>query len=103
VTAVLPTFVPTRMTEGLPLDKLPTATAEQVASAILRVVRRGGPATVIVPRWLAGLPRMAAFTPQALQDRIRRGSAGNTHESPELRRSEYVQRLRDLLPEPGAE
>ena len=103
VTAVLPTFVPTRMTEGLPLDRLPTASAEQVANAILRVVRRGGPATVVVPRWLAGLPRLAAFTPQALQDRLRRGAAGGTHESPELQRSQYVQRLRDLLAEPDPE
>ncbi len=97
VTAVLPTFVRTQMTEGLPLDHIPTATPEEVARAILRVVRRGGPATVIVPRWLGGLPRLAAFTPQAIQDAIRHGAATGPHESPEERRSEYVQRLRRLL------
>jgi NAD(P)-dependent dehydrogenase (short-subunit alcohol dehydrogenase family) len=97
-TAVLPTFVRTRMTEGLPLDRLPTATPEQVANAVLTAVRRGGPATVVVPRWLAGLPRLTALTPQSIQDRLRRRAAGDSRGA-ETSRSDYLTRLRDMLPE----
>jgi NADP-dependent 3-hydroxy acid dehydrogenase YdfG len=94
VTAVLPTFVRTRMTEGLSLDHLPTATPSDVARAILRVVRRGGPATVSVPRWMSGLPRLAAFTPQAVQDRIRHSAMDVGHADGRG----ATKRLRDMRP-----
>ncbi len=99
VTAVLPTFVRTDMTAGLPLDHIPTATPDEVARAILRVVRRGGPAVVSVPRWMGGLPRLAAFTPQAIQDAIRHG-VSQPFEDRELSRADYVERLRRLIAKP---
>jgi NADP-dependent 3-hydroxy acid dehydrogenase YdfG len=97
VTAVLPTFVRTRMTEGLSLDHIPTATPEEVARAILRAVRRGGPATVVVPRWMGGLPRLAAFTPQAIQDVIRHSASKTASTELDQRRETDVTRLRRLL------
>jgi len=97
--AVLPTFAPTEMTEGLPLDGIPTTTADEVARAILRMVRRGGPATVAVPRWMGGLPRLAAFTPQAVQDLIRHGATRN-YEQRVDRREAYTERLRRLVQRP---
>ncbi len=97
--AVLPTFAPTEMTEGLPLDGIPTTTAEEVARAILRVVRRGGPATVSVPRWMGALPRLAAFTPQAVQDLLRHGATRDFEHRVE-RREAYTERLRRLIQQP---
>jgi NADP-dependent 3-hydroxy acid dehydrogenase YdfG len=99
VTAVLPTFVRTTdMVAGLSLQGVPTTTTGEVAAAILRVVRRGGPALVTVPRWMAGIPRLAAFTPQALQDAIRHTASGRLHE--DRSRATYIERLRGLLPKP---
>jgi NAD(P)-dependent dehydrogenase (short-subunit alcohol dehydrogenase family) len=94
--AVLPTFVPTQMTEGLPLDGIPTTTVDEVARAVLRVVRRGGPATVAVPRWMGGLPRLAAFTPQAVQDLLRHGATRDFEHRVEHREA-YAERLRSLV------
>jgi hypothetical protein len=100
VTAVLPTFIHTEMTAGLPLSGVPTAEPADVARAILRVVRRGGPAVVTVPRWLGGLPRMAMFTPQAVQDWIRHGATSRPFEDRDERRSAYAERIRGLIPRP---
>jgi len=106
VTAVLPTFVPTRMTEGLALQRIPTVPPERVAAAIVRMVRRGGPAVAAVPRWMGGLPRMTAFTPQFVQDRIRdrvsgasgRGrGAGLPDAEADAARVAYRDRLRDMI------
>jgi NAD(P)-dependent dehydrogenase (short-subunit alcohol dehydrogenase family) len=97
-TAVLPTFIHTDMTAGLPLDRIPTAEPQDVAKAILRVVRRGGPAVVAVPRWMGGLPRMAMFTPQIVQDWIRQSASGRVLDDPKERRAAYVDRVRGLIP-----
>jgi NAD(P)-dependent dehydrogenase (short-subunit alcohol dehydrogenase family) len=68
LTAVLPTFVRTEMISGLKLDGIPKIDPTDVADAIVRAARRGGPVVVTVPRWLGGLPRLATFIPQALGD-----------------------------------
>jgi NAD(P)-dependent dehydrogenase (short-subunit alcohol dehydrogenase family) len=96
VSAVLPTFVRTQMTEGLPLRGVPTVEPPDVAQAILRLVRRGGPAIVAVPRWMGGLPRLAAFTPQMVVDALRHGASG-PYTDPAERRAAYEARLRRLL------
>lgn len=98
LTAVCPTFVRTGMTSGLVLRGIPVTSAEAVAAAAVRAVRRGGPAVVAVPRWLGALPRLAAWTPQAVKDLLSGRSAGSepddTHES----RAEYAARVRAQLP-----
>ncbi len=106
ISAVLPTFVHTQMTEGLPLRGVPTVDPPDVARAILRLVRRGGPAVVTVPRWMGGLPRLATFTPQMIVDAIRHGSS-RPYEDRDQRRAAYEARVRGLLPPsappPGSE
>jgi NAD(P)-dependent dehydrogenase (short-subunit alcohol dehydrogenase family) len=57
LTAVLPTFVRTSLVAGLSLRGVPVVAPERVAAAIVRAVRRGGPVTVAVPRWMGLLPR----------------------------------------------
>jgi short-subunit dehydrogenase len=100
VSAVLPSFVTTDMTEGLPLKGIPMVEPKLVATAILRVVRRGGPALVPVPRWMGGIPRMAAFTPQSMLDWVRHGFGDRDVTDPNERREHYQSRLRDLLHRP---
>jgi short-subunit dehydrogenase len=100
VSAVLPSFVTTEMTEGLPLKGIPMVDPTVVATAILRVVRRGGPALVPVPRWMGGIPRMAAFTPQSMLDWVRHGFGERDVTDPNERREQYQRRLRDLLHRP---
>jgi len=100
VSAVLPTFVTTEMTRGLSLQNVPVIEPEVVASAILRVVRRGGPSLVPVPRWLGGLPRLAAFTPQVFLDWMRHGHGEADMADPEQLRKRYQDRLRGLLRRP---
>jgi NAD(P)-dependent dehydrogenase (short-subunit alcohol dehydrogenase family) len=102
ISAVLPTFVHTEMTDGLPLRGVPTVHPPEVALAILRLVRRGGPAVVTVPRWMGGLPRLAAFTPQMIIDAIRHGS-GRPYEDRDQRRAAYEARVRSLLPPASSE
>ncbi|HEU0241685.1 MAG TPA: SDR family NAD(P)-dependent oxidoreductase [Micromonosporaceae bacterium] len=110
VSAVLPTFVRTEMTDGIDLSGIPVVEATDVARAILRIVRNGGPTLTTVPRWLAGLPRLAALTPQALIAALQRTSSGDSaSDSPtesgqsydadrERRRAAYLERVRRLLP-----
>jgi NADP-dependent 3-hydroxy acid dehydrogenase YdfG len=100
VSAVLPTFVTTEMTRGLSLQNVPVIEPDQVASAILRVVRRGGPSLVPVPRWLGGVPRLAAFTPQAFLDWMRHGFGERDVRDPQESRQQYQDRLRGLLHRP---
>src|SRR5262249_16434947 len=100
VTAVLPSFVTTEMTEGLPLKGMPMVDPNVVAAAILRAVRRGGPALVPVPRWMGGIPRMAAFTPQAGLDWMRHGFGERDLSDPNDSRQRYQERLRRLLLRP---
>lgn len=100
VSAVLPTFVTTDMTRGLSPQSIPVIEPSTVANAILRVVRRGGPALVPVPRWLGGVPRLAAFTPQVVLDWLRHGFHERDMSDPEERR-QYQDRLRGLLYRPG--
>lgn len=100
LTAVLPTFVRTEMTSGLHLGAIPQINPEQVAAAILRVVRRGGPAVVTVPRWMGGLPRLATFTPQALLDVMRHAATTPTPADLPEHRTAYADRVRRLLRAP---
>jgi hypothetical protein len=85
------------MTDGLPLRGVPTVDPPDVSRAILRLVRRGGPAVVTVPRWMGGLPRLATFTPQMVIDAIRHGST-RPYEDRDERRAAYEARVRGLLP-----
>lgn len=103
VSAVLPTFVRTEMTAGLALGGIPQVDPPDVAKAILRLVRRGGPAVVSVPRWMGGLPRLAAFTPQSLLEVMRHSAAGDVPEDRDVRRAAYVERVRSLLRKPADE
>jgi NADP-dependent 3-hydroxy acid dehydrogenase YdfG len=96
LSAVLPTFVPTEMTAGLSLRGVPKTSTDQVAKAIVRATHRGAPALVTVPRWLGLVPRLAAWTPQRVQDAVRAG-AGRTERIPDQRQEEYARRVRDLL------
>lgn len=100
VNAVLPTFVRTEMTAGLSLGGVPQVDPPDVARVILRLVRRGGPAVVSVPRWMGGLPRLAMFTPHAVLDAMRHGAAGVPPGSRDERRAAYTERLRGILPKP---
>jgi NADP-dependent 3-hydroxy acid dehydrogenase YdfG len=97
VSAVLPTFVPTRMTEGLPLGRVPKVSADRVAAAIVRTARRGGPALVTVPRWLGLAPMLTAWTPQGIQDVIRGRAAHADLGTARERRDDYTRRIEDLL------
>lgn len=99
VSAVLPTFVTTDMTRGLSLSNVPVIEPETVAAAILRVVRRGGPSLVPVPRWMGGVPRLAAFTPQAFLDWVRHGFGGDVSDLDQARK-QYQDRLRGLIRRP---
>jgi NAD(P)-dependent dehydrogenase (short-subunit alcohol dehydrogenase family) len=96
VSAVLPTFVPTEMTAGLPLRGVPKTTAEEVARVIVRVVHRGSSAVVTVPRWLGVAPRIAALLPQRLVDRMRASATGDLGEPDPLRLA-YARRVERLL------
>ena len=101
VSAVLPTFVRTEMTDGLPLSGVPVVDPPDVAQQILRVVRRGGPTVTAVPRWMGGIPRLAALTPHAIVDALKHGSASEAnrpYEDREQRRAAYIARVRGLLP-----
>ncbi|HEY7175423.1 MAG TPA: SDR family NAD(P)-dependent oxidoreductase [Micromonosporaceae bacterium] len=113
VSAVLPTFVRTDMTDGIELGSIPVVEAADVARTILRIVRRGGPTLTTVPRWLAGLPRLAALTPQAVLEALRHASSGDPgssaspasgapfDEDRQRRRDAYLERIRGLLPPTG--
>jgi NAD(P)-dependent dehydrogenase (short-subunit alcohol dehydrogenase family) len=100
LTAVLPSFVTTEMTEGLPLKGIPMVDPKVVAGAILRQVRRGGPALVPVPRWMGGIPRLAAFTPQSVLDVMRHGFGDRDVSDSNTLRERYQERLRGLLRRP---
>jgi len=101
LTAVLPTFVRTEMISGLRLDGIPKVDPADVANAILRAVRRGGPVVVTVPRWLGGLPRLAMFVPQPVRDLALR--ARNEPQEIPTDRNAYVERVRGLLRPSGEE
>jgi NAD(P)-dependent dehydrogenase (short-subunit alcohol dehydrogenase family) len=103
VNAVMPTFVRTEMTAGLALGNIPQIDPADVAKVILRLVRRGGPAVVAVPRWMGGLPRLAAFTPQSVLDAMRHGAAGDLPEDRDARRAAYIERLTGILRKPADE
>ncbi len=98
LTAVLPTFVRTEMIAGLSLKGIPQVEASDVAGAIVRAVRRGGPPAVVVPRWLGMLPRLAAFVPHGIVDALRSRATGD---QPDLDgtgpRAAYLERVRGLL------
>ncbi len=94
LTAVLPTFVRTEMTNGLNLRGIPVTTAEAVAGAVVRAVRRGGPAVVVVPRWLGAVPRLSAWTPQFVKDLLTRGAAPAPTPDEDPRRVGYAARVR---------
>lgn len=96
VSAVLPTFVRTEMTAGLGLT-VPKIEADVVARTVVRVVRRGGPALVTVPRWLATAPRLAAFAPQAVLDVLRRRVAGRAGPDGTSPNAAYAERVRRQL------
>jgi NADP-dependent 3-hydroxy acid dehydrogenase YdfG len=97
LTAVCPTFVRTEMTAGLPLAGIPVIDPEDVARTVLRIVRaRHTPAAVVVPRWLAGLPRAMTFTPSRVVDRIR-GRRSRPYTDPEGLRAAYDARVRALV------
>jgi NADP-dependent 3-hydroxy acid dehydrogenase YdfG len=74
VSAVLPTFVTTEIVSGFALRGVPVVPATAVADAVVRVVRRGGPPVVTVPRWLGALPWVAAFVPWRVRDALAGGS-----------------------------
>jgi hypothetical protein len=103
LTAVLPTFAVTDMTRGLALRGVPMTTPDAVAGAVVRAVRRGGPAVAAVPRWLGVAPRLAAWTPQFVKDLLTSWSAGDplTRENPE--RAGYAARVQGQLEHPSPE
>jgi hypothetical protein len=111
ISAVLPTFVRTEMTDGLSLRGIPMVEPSEVANTILRVVRRGGPTIATIPRWMGSLPRIAAIAPHAVLDALRHASSGepapetserfdDLGQDREKRRAAYIARIRTLLP-PG--
>jgi short-subunit dehydrogenase len=102
LTAICPTFAPTEMTQGLNLRGIPTTTPEAVAAAVVRAVRRGGPAVVVVPRWLGALPRLSAWTPQLVKDLLTRGAAGQPPADGAPERAGYAARVRAQVREPDA-
>jgi NADP-dependent 3-hydroxy acid dehydrogenase YdfG len=72
VSAVLPTFGRIDPAAGRPHGGAVSLDPAEVAKTVLRVVRRGGPAVVSVPRWTGGL-RLAGLTSQAVLEAMRRG------------------------------
>ena len=72
VSAVLPSAVRTELASGAPLGKgMPTVDAEDVAVAILEVVRTKA-ARRSVPRWVAPAWEARAFVPERVQNLARR-------------------------------
>jgi short-subunit dehydrogenase len=73
VAAVLPTVVATEMAAGLRTPGLPVVSADDVARAVLRVVRRRRPpAVVLVPRWFAVAVLGDSVAPGWVRDLVRR-------------------------------
>ncbi len=104
LTAVLPTFVRTDIVSGIPLRGVPSISADQVAREIVKLVRRGGdPAVVTVPRWLGGLPRLAAMLPYRTVESVRRRAAGGRFSTVDMvTRAPYEDRIARLTGQPAA-
>lgn len=96
LTAVLPTFATTELVAGLPLRGVPVVSADRIAGAIVRAVRRGGPPVVAVPRWMGALPRLTALAPYRVVDALRRLSPQHV-EIDHGARAGYERRVSDLL------
>jgi short-subunit dehydrogenase len=97
VSAVLPTFVSTEMIEGTPVPGAIVVSADRVAAAIVRTVRRGGPGLVTVPRWMGLAPMLTAWTPPVVQDALR-GRVGRAHlDAHDALRQAYARRVEALL------
>jgi short-subunit dehydrogenase len=102
VTAILPPVVRTEMSYGLRLHGLPTVGPDAVARAVVRVLTRRRPPTIVfVPRWVAGMAALDRLAPRWLGDLARKIALVAPPTDPSVRAAydERISRqLRDLGP-----